>query len=124
MIGPFIYILLPIGKILEVNFVPIFSQVINDVFLDQVRTTEIDIKINNFIHEFFDVGDVVISFDRPSHEETFTLKDIKNPRDTGIFIADAIESIMHETPVWFHPRDMSNVVMQTEDTITNAGHHK
>lgn len=102
-------------KILEVSFVPMFSQVINDVFLDQVRTTEIDIKIDNFVNEFLDVGDVVIEFDRPSHDERFTLKDIKSPRRTGILIADALESIMHQIPVWFHPRDINRGVRVTDE---------
>lgn len=110
-------------KILEMKFVPIFSQVISDVFLDQVRTTEVDIKIDNFIHELLNVGDVTISFDRPSHEDTFTLKDIKNPRDTGVFITDAIASIMHETPIWFHPRDISNIARH-EDIVSNTNQGK
>ncbi len=97
-------------KLLEVLFQPIFSHVINNVFLDQVRTTEIDIKINGFIQELLDIGDVVIVFDRPSHEETFIFQNVKNPRETGIFIADALESIMHDTPIWFHPRSIANNV--------------
>lgn len=105
-------------KILEVTFTPIFSHVINDVFLDQVRTTEIDINVSGVINEFVNVGDVVILFDRPSHEETMVLRNIEDPRGTGILISDALENIMHNTPIWFQPREPHNAVKFNEEVYT------
>jgi len=91
-------------KILETGYTP-FSRSIDDVFLDQVRITEIDVKMGGFFGQIYDMGDVVIYFDRPSHDKTFTLSNVKNPKSCGIFLADALENIMHHEPIWFKPRD-------------------
>src|SRR5258708_4129457 len=78
-------------KIMEIITVPSSSNVINEVFLDQVRTTEVDTKINNFFGELINLGDVKISFDRPSHDEVFLIKNIYNPTTTGIYLGDLLE---------------------------------
>lgn len=101
-------------KLLEILFQPIFSHVINDVFLDQVRTTEIDIKVQGFLYELLDIGDIIVVFDRPSHEETFIFKNIKDPRATGTYIADALETIMHDAPIWYHPRSIADNIRLNE----------
>lgn len=88
-------------KILEVKCLPLFSDVVDNVFLDQVRTTEIDTRIATIVHELFDYGDVVLAFDRPSHEEVFTLRNIKNPKSVGIFLSTFIESMMSKRSIWF-----------------------
>jgi hypothetical protein len=91
-------------KILEVSYSP-FTQKIDDVFLDQVRIIEIDVQKNNVLYQLVDIGNIVIYFDRPSHEECFTLSNIKHPKSTGIFLADALETIMHRAPIWFQSRE-------------------
>src|SRR3989338_1536571 len=63
-------------KILEMLVIPLFRDKINDVLLDQVRITEIDVRMPSTIHELFDMGDVIIEFDRPSHLELFTLNNV------------------------------------------------
>lgn len=90
-------------KIVEASYTP-FSRSIDDVFLDQVRITEIDVKLNGFMQQLFNVGDVIIYFDRPSHDRTFTLSNIKSPKNVGVFLSDALETIMHNEPIWFKPR--------------------
>jgi hypothetical protein len=95
-------------KILEVICRPFFTDTINDVFLDQVRTTEVDVRMNGIVNEVFNMGDVVIAFDRSSHDKEFVLKDIKDPRNTGNLIGDELKSIMYSTPIWFQPRDKIN----------------
>jgi hypothetical protein len=92
-------------KILEVICRPFFTDTINDVFLDQVRTTEVDVRMNGIVNEVLNMGDVVIAFDRASHDKEFILKDIKDPRNTGNLIGDELKSIMYATPIWFQPRD-------------------
>jgi membrane-associated HD superfamily phosphohydrolase len=64
-------------KILEVKYTPLFSHVVNDIFLDKVNCTEIDLSSKGFFHELIDMGDVSITFDRPTHQEEFVLQDIK-----------------------------------------------
>lgn len=102
-------------KILELSVVPLFRDKINDVLLDQVRITEIEVKMPSLIHEIFDMGDVIIEFDRPSHLELFTLNNIKDPRTTGNILSRELTSIMHDSPVWFYPRGQNNTPKFYED---------
>jgi hypothetical protein len=82
-------------KLLELCCVPLFSDNVNDVFLDQVRT----IEINSMVCELLDIGDVTIVFDRLSKEEVFVLKHVKNPRATSVLIADALVTTMVRSPL-------------------------
>ncbi|MBI2051465.1 hypothetical protein HYT33_01755, partial [Candidatus Roizmanbacteria bacterium] len=102
-------------KILKVSCSPLFSQTISEVLLDQVRVIEVNVKIKNFVHVLLDMGDVVIVFDRPSHEEMFVIANIEDPGATGDFLTHAFELIMHSSPVWFHPRDTKHLYKLTED---------
>ncbi len=67
-------------KILELSYKPLASRKVNEVLLDQVRCTEIDTKIEGLINEVLDVGDVIVTFDRPTHQEEFVFTRIANPR--------------------------------------------
>lgn len=106
-------------KILEICCQPFFSDMVNDVFLDQVRTTEIDVTILTMVHEFLDMGDVVIVFDRPSHEMVFTLSNIENPRAVGAMLGDALEELMQGGGVWMKKRMVvAEPIRLTEDVIS------
>ncbi len=102
-------------KLLEIRSKPLFSDKIDNVFLDQVRTTEVDTSIPTFIHEFLDMGNVIIEFDRPSHGEPFTLSNIKDAEGTAEFLSDVLENIMRPGPVWFGPTKSTDVIKFTED---------
>lgn len=95
-------------RIVETFFVPLFSYVVNDVLLDQVRCTEVDVKINGMINQFVDMGDITITFDRPTHQEAFTISDIKNPHTVGSLLADSLDSLRHlqQSPqsMWFRDK--------------------
>lgn len=67
-------------KILEVSYKPLASREVNEVLLDQVRCTEIDTKIEGLVNEVLDVGDIIVTFDRPTHQEEFVFTKIGNPR--------------------------------------------
>ena len=67
-------------KILEVSYKPLSSRDVSEVLLDQVKCTEIDTKIEGLINDFLDVGDVIITFDRPTHQEEFVFVNIPDPR--------------------------------------------
>lgn len=110
-------------KILEIRCIPFFSDTIDDVFLDQVRTTEVDTIIPSFIHELLDIGSVTVAFDRPSHDEVYTLSNIKDPRETASFLADSLESMMRSAPVWFHPDKSTDVIKFTEDIFNGRVAH-
>lgn len=102
-------------KLIEIRSKPFFSDKIYNVFLDQVRTTEVDTSIPTFVHEFLDMGNVIIGFDRPSHEEAFTLTNVKEPEETASFMGDVLEGLMRGGPVWFGPEKSTEVIKFTED---------
>ncbi len=81
-------------KIAEIRYDPLSSELTNSILLDQLRCTEIDAELRGFISEMFDIGNVTITFDRPTHQETFTLTNIRSPRKT----ANLLSSSLHTLP--------------------------
>ena len=77
-------------KILEVWYTPLASHVVNDILLDKVSCTEIDSRVHGFLNELLDVGDVVITFDRPTHQEEFVLSDIEQCDKVGKFMTQQL----------------------------------
>lgn len=77
-------------KILEVIYTPLYSHVVNDIFLDKVNCTEIDLSSKGFFHELIDMGDLTITFDRPTHQEEFVLQDIKSCDEVGKFLTQKL----------------------------------
>ena len=106
-------------KILEIIAIPFYSDVVNDVFLDQVRTTEVDANIGNFMEEILNMGDVTIAFDRPSHDQLFVMRSITNPRETAMKLGDCLEVIMNSSPVWFKRETHPEHLKFTEDIYPN-----
>lgn len=102
-------------KILEVFCSPMYWDRVDDVFLDQVRTTEVDIEVPNLLFELLHIGNVTISFDRPSHDKSFVLRDIYHPHTVGNFLGLALEAHMESSPVWFK-KDKKNQLLHAEDT--------
>lgn len=84
-------------KLLEVWYRPLFSETINDVLLDQVRCTEIDIQIHGIINELLDLGDIILTFDRPTHQEYFSLKNITHPRIVAMELSKTLGSTFLNT---------------------------
>lgn len=76
-------------KITEISYKPLSSREVNEVLLDQVRCTEIDTRVEGFVNELLDVGDVIITFDRPTHQEEFTIANIWDPK--------SVETLLHRT---------------------------
>lgn len=96
-------------KILEVSYAPLFSHVICDVLLEQVRCTEVDVRMNGIFNELMNKGDISLTFDRPTHEEEFILTDVKNPRKIGATLVGAFEMIMERTTtptptIWYQTK--------------------
>ncbi len=93
-------------KILEVWYTPLSAHVINDILLDKVNCTEIDLKTTGFINEMIDMGDIAITFDRPTHQEEFILKDIKSSRDIGIFLTEKLinKTMIDPRMLWHRER--------------------
>lgn len=81
-------------KIIEVSCNPLFSRVISGLLLEQVRITEVDVQVNGLINDVFNMGHVIIDFDRMAHNEQFTLYNIENPHETSRLLAHSFELIM------------------------------
>lgn len=103
-------------KIVEIVVSPLLSHNINEVLLDQVRCTEIDVQTKGIIHELFDMGDVIITFDRPTHQEAFSLINIHHPESLGMFLSDAFLTPKENSEtMWFRskmdPKQMQMINM-------------
>lgn len=98
-------------RILEISYKPLFSDKVNNVILNQVKSTEIDINTVGIINELLDMGDVIVTFDRPTHEEEFIFSNIKNPKSVGFLLCDCLDvsrsnvNIKEPTVVWFRPKN-------------------
>ncbi len=97
-------------RILEVSYRPFFSDKINNVILNQVKSTEIDIESNGIISKILDMGNVTVTFDRPTHQEEFVFANMKNPRAIGFLLCDALDTTKPEIQIkepkvtWFKQR--------------------
>jgi hypothetical protein len=80
-------------QIIEVHYSPLMSEAINSVLLDQIRCTEIDVEMFGIIPELIGIGDVELTFDRPTHKEEFVIKSIRSPRT----IANLLSAQIHQT---------------------------
>ena len=91
-------------KILEVSYTPLYAHVVNDVLLDRVNCTEVDFQRNGILNELLDMGDVVLTFDRPTKQESFTFKNIKNSYKLGRFLTQQLidRDVQDKTQtIWF-----------------------
>lgn len=74
-------------KILEIMYSPLDALIENEVLLDEVRCTEVDMKTAGIISELLDIGSVTVTFDRPTHQQEFSFSNIKEYRKIGIFLS-------------------------------------
>jgi hypothetical protein len=100
-------------KILELRYTPLMSYLTNEVMLDRVSCTEIDLHTNGFLNEILDMGDVVITFDRPTHREDFALTNIQGSHAVSTFLTQQLLDINqpdeHYHPIWFKERQSSSL---------------
>jgi hypothetical protein len=93
-------------KILELRYSPLTSYLVNDVMLDRVSCTEIDLQTNGFLNELIDMGDVLITFYRPTHQEEFILKDVQNSHALANYLTQQLMDGKQQPntsyqPIWF-----------------------
>lgn len=86
----FHFYVLTTRKILEVWYTPLSALVMNGILLDRVNCTEIDVQTHGLLGELIDLGDIVISFDRPTHQEQFIFKDIHGCNRLGVFLTQSL----------------------------------
>jgi hypothetical protein len=90
-------------KVIEVRYSPLFFYKTNVVLLDQVRCTEIDEKQHGLLNELLDMGDITMTFDRPTHQDEFVFQDVKNPRELANILNTMFASLEKDTtqPIWY-----------------------
>lgn len=79
-------------QIIEVHYNPLFSHAVNSVLLDQIRCTEIDVSMYGLIPELIGIGNVELTFDRPTHKEEFVIRGVRSPGD----IANLLSAQLHQ----------------------------
>ncbi len=102
-------------KILELRYTPLTSYIANDVMLDRVNCTEVDLQSNGFFNELIDMGDIVITFDRPTRQEEFVLKDIKGSHELATFLTQQLLDgaspsatlLQQQNTIWFRQHNPS-----------------
>ena len=101
-------------KILELRYTPLTSYIVNDVMLDRVNCTEIDLMSNGFFNEIIDMGDILITFDRPTRQEEFILKDIRGSHELATYLTQKLldgapqSTLMKQNTIWFKQHDTSS----------------
>jgi hypothetical protein len=100
-------------KILELRYTPLTSYIVNDVMLDRVNCTEVDLQSNGFFNEIIDMGDICITFDRPTRREEFVLKDIQGSHELATYLT---QQLLDGTP-------QSSALLQPQNTIWFRQHN-
>ncbi|MBI2031700.1 MAG: hypothetical protein HYT08_03740 [Candidatus Levybacteria bacterium] len=114
------FYLLTNRRVLEVSYKPLFASSINNVILNQVKSTEIDIEKKGFINQILDIGNVLITFDRPTHQEEFCFMNVKDPKSVGFLLADVLDMNKAEldimvNPIWYRPRNKEKPYRITQE---------
>lgn len=94
-------------RMVQITYKPLFSKYINNVILHQVKSTEIDVEMNGILNQLLNMGNVIITFDRPTHTQEFRLEDIHDPRPCCLLLAEVLDVTKKEEtqPLWFRSRD-------------------
>jgi uncharacterized membrane protein YdbT with pleckstrin-like domain len=103
-------------KILELQYTPLTSYNVNDIMLDRVNCTEVDLMSNGFFNEIIDMGDISITFDRPTRREEFILKNIQGSHELSTYLTqqllDGAQSSaamqQQQTTIWFRQHSVNS----------------
>jgi hypothetical protein len=104
-------------KILELRYTPLTSYIVNDVMLDRVNCTEVDLMSAGFFNELIDMGDICITFDRPTRREEFVLKDIQGSHELATYLTQQLldgglsqsaQVLQQQNTIWFRQHNASS----------------
>lgn len=113
-------------KFLELRFLPFGQSFINEILLDQVKCTEVDMESDGVIYNIFDVGSVILTFDRPTHQKEYVLSNVKNHRKVGMILSQLIidnrnkPTVTTEIPkdIWFKSLDNQPLLRYGEEATS------
>jgi len=85
---------------------PFFFSKTNVVLLRQVRVTEVDENKSGIFKEILDIGDITITFDRPTHTEDFTFYNINNSSKVALKLRSFFSSTDNSPTqqIWYRGR--------------------
>lgn len=78
-------------RIMEISYKPLFSRNINNVIINQVKSTEIDVEMEGMLSQILNIGSVIITFDRPTHQQEFWMHSIADPKSVGFLLAEHLD---------------------------------
>jgi hypothetical protein len=88
-------------RIAEYYYIPLFTNYVNEVLLERVKCTELDVDSGGIIKRLFDIGNVSITFDRPTHIEAFVFSNIHKPNEVGELLTNYFSTRTDkETTIW------------------------
>lgn len=93
-------------QIIEIHYSPLMAEAINSILLDQIRCTEIDVDMYGILPELIGIGNVELTFDRPTHKEQFIIRGIRSPRVIANLLSAQIHQIVPNSlrqvqkPLW------------------------
>lgn len=106
-------------KIVEVWNTPFGKYFINEIMLDRVKCTEVDISSNGFINQVLRIGDVIVTFDRPTqHRDSFVFHNIANANSIREILSDYFSEDRKETTTWYvFDRHKGGLTYPLDETI-------
>lgn len=98
----FHFYLVTTRKIVEVCNVPFGKYFINEILLDRVKCTEVDIMSQGLINQILRVGDVIVTFDRPTHHrDSFIFNKVSNANSIREILTDYFTEGRKEPATWY-----------------------
>lgn len=103
----FHFYLVTTRKIVEVCNIPFGNYFMNEILLDRVKCTEVDITSLGIINQLFRIGDVVVTFDRPTkHRDSFVFSNVSNSNTIKELLTDYLiesysEKINISKNIWY-----------------------
>lgn len=105
-------------RIMEISYKPLFSKDINNVIINQVKSTEIDVEMEGMLAQLLDIGTVIITFDRPTHLQEFCLHSVSDPKSVGFLLAEHLDRAKTDSGsyVWVKPKNKDDRFKIIEET--------
>lgn len=114
-------------KLLEIRYSPFGEDIRNEILLEQVKCTEVDMKKSGIIYQFLDIGDISITFDRPTHQHGFIIEHIDNCSKLSHFLSHILlnpDEIREPHPkpntIWYRPDQESDKYQFTEEIFKKS----
>lgn len=86
--------------------------------LDRVKCTEVDISSNGVLNQLLRIGDVIVTFDRPTqHRDSFIFQNVSNANSIREILSDYFSEDRKETTAWYvFDRQKKGLIYPLEDT--------